>query len=146
MVRYALFGVLFGFILSRADATDYDAIANMFLLRDLHLVGVIGVAIATAGIGLALLRRAGVRSADGGPLAMEQKPRTPGNLWGGLVFGAGWAITGTCPGTALSQLGEGKLVALFTIAGMLVGTALYRSFGGRVMDALNRSGSRLRTS
>jgi hypothetical protein len=142
MVRFAFFGVLFGFVLSRVGATQYDAIAGMFLWTDLHLMGVIGVAIATAGIGIAWMRRAGVRASTGEPLALAPKPLAPGNIWGGLLFGAGWALSGACPGTALAQLGEGQLVALFTIAGMFAGTYLYQRFGARVERALPHLGLR----
>jgi len=44
---------------------------------------------------------------------------------GGLLFGMGWAVSGFCPGTAVGALGEGRWHALFVIAGMLVGAALY---------------------
>jgi uncharacterized protein len=129
MLPLFAFGLLFGFILSRVGATSYDAIANMFLLRDLQLMGVIGLAILVGGVGLWLFRHFGVRSASGGQLEMAQKPRSAGNLFGGLLFGAGWALAGACPGTALAQLGEGKIYALFTISGILAGTQLYRKLG-----------------
>jgi len=122
--RPAIFGVVFGFILSRVGASSYDAIAGMFLLQDLHLVGVIGVAIATSAVGFALMRRAGVRSRSGAPLALQTKPVQPGLVVGGLLFGVGWALTGTCPGTSLAQIGEGRLAGLFTFAGILLGAWL----------------------
>ncbi len=131
-MRFFAYGLLFGFILSRVDATNFDAIAGMFLLTDLHLMGVIGVAIVVAAPVLAGLRRAGVAGSSGCRLTLRKKPRKPGNIVGGIIFGAGWAITGTCPGTALSQIGEGKLIALFTVAGIFLGAALYRAVGGGV--------------
>jgi uncharacterized membrane protein YedE/YeeE len=126
MRGFFLFGLLFGFILSKVGATSHDAIAEMFLLQDLHLMIVIGVAILVAGVGLRLMKGCGVKSCQGAALQINAKPRTSGNLWGGLLFGAGWALAGACPGTALAQLGEGKLVALFTLLGIFIGTELYR--------------------
>lgn len=122
---FTVFGVLFGFALSRARATDYDTIAGMFRLTDLHLMGVIGSAIATAALGFWLLRHAGSRTVFGQSAELKRKPWHTGAIWGGLVFGVGWALSGACPGTSLAQVGEGKLVALFTVAGILVGTYLY---------------------
>ena len=122
--RQVAFGVLFGFILSRVGATSYDAIAGMFLLQDLHLVGVIGVAIATSALGFVLLRRAGGRARNGAPLALQKKPGQRGLVVGGLLFGVGWALAGTCPGTSLAQIGEGRLAGLFTFAGILLGAWL----------------------
>lgn len=138
MIRFFAFGTLFGFILSRVGATDFDAIANMFLLRDLHLAGVIGIAIAVAAPALYVLRKRGIAGPENCKIRLTQKPRKPGNAVGGMLFGAGWALTGTCPGTALSQLGEGKLMALFTLGGIIAGVALYRATGTRVRERLGR--------
>ncbi len=122
---FMLFGVLFGFVLSRGRLTDYDTMARMFRLAEFHVFGVIGSAILTAAIGLWLLRRAGHRTVAGQSIEMRPKPWHAGAAWGGLVLGAGWALTGACPGTSLVQVGEGKVVALFTVAGILAGTYLY---------------------
>ena len=130
--RFLVFGALFGFALSRARVTDYDTIAGMFRLTDLHVVGVIGSAIATAAVGFWLLRRSGNRTLTGRPIELGARPWRIGALWGGLTFGAGWALSGACPGTALAQVGEGKLAALFTVGGILGGTYLY----GRVRSRL----------
>ena len=123
--RFLVFGTLFGFVLSRARATDYDTIAGMFRLTDLHLMFVIGLGIGTAALGFWLLRRTGNRTLSGQPIALGEKRWHRGAIWGGLLFGAGWALSGACPGTSLAQFGEGKLVALFTIAGILAGTYAY---------------------
>ncbi len=131
---FLAFGALFGFILSRVGATDYDAIVGMFALTDLHLMGVIGSAVLVAGVGLRLLRRR--RPTLAALASMTPKPRKAGNVVGGLLFGAGWAITGTCPGTVMAQLGEGKMVALFTLTGILIGAALYQRLGHGVERAL----------
>ena len=122
---FTVFGALFGFALSRGRVSDYDTIAGMFRLTDLHLFGVIGGAIATAALGLWLLRRAGNVTITGVAVEVRPKPWQSGAVWGGLVFGAGWALTGACPGTALVQIGEGKLMAAFTVAGILAGTYVY---------------------
>lgn len=130
---FTLFGILFGFVLSRASVTDYDVIAAMFRLADFHLFGVIGSAIATAALGLWLLRRAGNTTISGAPIELRRKPWQRGAIWGGLLLGAGWALSGACPGTSLVQIGEGKMVALFTVAGILIGTYAY----GWVRSALS---------
>jgi hypothetical protein len=113
--------MIFGFVLSRVGATDYDAIHGMFMLTDLHLYGVIGTAVAVAALGFAYVRRRTLRGPGGVPLAIVAKPMKPGLIIGGLMFGAGWALTGTCPGTALAQLGEGTLAGGITILGILAG-------------------------
>lgn len=135
---FAIFGVLFGFTLSRARVTDYDTIGAMFRLADLHVMFVIGAAIATAALGLWVLRRTGNLTASGRPIEMRKKPWHQGAIWGGLVFGVGWALSGACPGTSLVQVGEGKLIALFTVAGIVLGTYGY----GWVRSNLSRPAAR----
>lgn len=88
------FGTLFGFTLSRARVTDYDTITGMFRLTDLHLFGVIGGAIVTAALGIFLLRRAGGHTLTGAPWEVRPKPWQIGAVWGGLVHGVGWGLTG----------------------------------------------------
>lgn len=131
-------GLVFGFVLQRVGATDFDAIAQMFLLEDLHLAGVIGIAMLVAGVGLGFVRRqrTGIfaRYAD----VVRAKPMKPGLVLGAALFGAGWAITGTCPGTGLAQLGEGKWMAIFTVLGMLLGAALYLRIGPQIEARLRR--------
>jgi hypothetical protein len=91
---FTLFGALFGFVLSRGRVTDYNAIAGMFRLTDLHLFGVIGTAIAVSALALWLLRRSGNRTVSGQPVEVRRKPWQTGAIWGGLVFGGGWALSG----------------------------------------------------
>jgi hypothetical protein len=136
-MRFAalLFGAGFGFVLSRARATDYDAITGMFRLRDFYLMGVMGVAIAVAALGLAVLKRRRQSALLGGPIEVQPKPTQPGLFVAGLVFGTGWAVTGACPGPVMTQLGELKLYALFTAAGIVAGTWV---FGARRARAAAR--------
>ena len=122
-VVFILCGALFGLLLSRARVTDYDLMMGMFLLDEFHVAGVMGVAIGVAGVGLWWLRRSQARTVTGQPIEVKPKPyRGAGTFVGGLVFGTGWALTGTCPGTSLAQIGEGKMYALFTVAGVFLGT------------------------
>lgn len=131
-------GVTFGYVLQRVGATDYDAIAGMFLLEDLHLAGVIGIAMVVAGLGLGWIRRARTGPLAPYAAAIQPKPMKPGLVIGAMLFGAGWAITGTCPGTGLAQLGEGKLMALFTVLGMFIGAGGYLRVGPRIEARLRR--------
>jgi uncharacterized membrane protein YedE/YeeE len=44
---------------------------------------------------------------------------------GAAIFGLGWALTGTCPGPAIIQVGEGHWMALATVAGIFLGNWAY---------------------
>lgn len=123
---FLLLGTAFGFVLSRAGATTFDLYADLFLFADLQLMWVIGVAAAVGAVGLRLLNAGKINVASTGqPVAPTPKPMHSGIVPGSLLFGAGWGLVGACPGTALAMLGEGKLAAGVTIAGIGLGTGLY---------------------
>jgi len=126
-------GTLFGFILSRAGATTYDFYAKLFLFQDLQLLWVIVTAGAVGALGVALLKATGAKALVGSSISFKGKPYKRALVPGSLLFGAGWGLAGACPGTALVMLGEGKLGALFTIVGLVLGTYLY----GRIVVPVN---------
>ena len=123
MPLYLLLGTMFGFVLSRSGAADYDYIQGMFLLERFQLYGIIGTAVALTAPGLWLIKRRG-RTALGRPIDVELKPLHRGNIVGGLLFGIGWSLAGMCPGPILVNIGEGKLYALAALAGALAGAGL----------------------
>lgn len=121
-----LFGVGFGFMLGWARLTDYDVIRNMLLLREFDVYLMMGSAVAIAAIGTRILRALGTKSLIGrAPLAWSVTRPARNHVYGSILFGLGWGIAGTCPGPIAAQLGRGQLVALFTVAGVLTGVALY---------------------
>ena len=128
---YLILGTLFGFVLSRSGAGDYDMIQGMFLFERFQLYGIIGVAILVTAPGLRLLKRRG-RSLLGRPLEFESKPRHRGNIVGGLLFGIGWSITGMCPGPILVNIGEGKLYAFAALLGALIGAGAFGTLYSRL--------------
>lgn len=125
-LRAILFGACFGFVLSRVGATDYDAIHGMFMLTDLHLAGVIGTAVALSALGFFLIRRRHARTLRGEPIVFSPKPMTPYLVPGALLFGVGWALSGTCPGTSLAQIGEGHWSGFAIFFGIVAGGCLAR--------------------
>jgi uncharacterized membrane protein YedE/YeeE len=124
---YLLLGTIFGFILSRSGAADYDFIQGMFLFTELQLYGIIGVAVLVTAPGIWLIKRRG-RTIFGRPIEIELKALHRGNVVGGALFGVGWSLAGMCPGPMLVNIGEGKVYALAAFAGALVGAGLLGSF------------------
>ena len=125
-LQYMIFGTIFGFVLSRVGASDYDLIFKMFTAEDLKLAYVIITAILTAVVSMRVLARLGMKGRGGAPINVSKKPlQMKKNIIGGTIFGLGWAISGACPGTVLAQVGEGKLLGLVTMFGMILGTFLY---------------------
>ena len=119
-------GMGFGFVLGWARLTDYDVIHDMLLLRRFDVFMMIGTAVATAAIFARLLRAANARSLVGGELITWTSISPMRNhVTGSVLFGLGWALSGTCPGPVAAQLGRGQLAGLFTFAGILAGVALF---------------------
>lgn len=127
-MRYSflLLGTVFGFLLSRAGATTFDFYAELFLFTNLQLLWVIATAGLVGIVGVALFKRAKLRAiADHEPLSFQGKPMRKTLVLGALLFGIGWGVSGACPGTAPAMLGEGKMLAGFTLVGILFGTYVY---------------------
>lgn len=121
-----LMGALFAFLMSRAGATTYDYHAKMFLFIDLQLMQVIGTAVVVASIGVFLLKRYHVKSiTTGEEVDFVKKPYTRGLVTGAFLFGIGWAMTASCPGTVPAMIGEGKIGAIFVLLGLLLGTLAF---------------------
>jgi uncharacterized protein len=112
-------GVIFGFLLQKARVIRYDKQLGALLLQDMTIVKFMFTTILVAMVGVYLLK-------DLGLVKLAIKPTILGaNIIGGLVFGAGWALIGYCPGTSLGALGEGRWDAVWGILGMLTGAALF---------------------
>jgi uncharacterized membrane protein YedE/YeeE len=121
-------GALFGAALTSTGAADFDAMMRMFLFEEAHLFLLAGVTTVVAAGGLALLLRSSLAE---GVRALPRRVHR-GSVIGGVLFGVGWGLSGSCPGTALSQIGSGHTVALLTATGVLLGNGLFeRSLAGR---------------
>jgi hypothetical protein len=134
-----LVGIAFGFVLGWARLTDYDMIRDMLLLRHADVFLVMMSAMLTAAIGVRLLRALNVRSVLGhAPMTWTTQAPRPQHVIGGVVFGIGWSLAGTCPGPVAAQLGRGQIAALFTIAGLLVGILVHDVVRSRHGSAASR--------
>jgi len=128
---YVALGTVFGFVLSRSGAADYDYIQGMFLFERFQLYGIIATAVVLTAPGLWLIKRAG-RTAGGVPIRIDLKPLNRGTFVGGLLFGIGWSIAGMCPGPIFVNIGEGKVYALAALAGGLTGVLLFGAIYTRI--------------
>jgi YeeE/YedE family (DUF395). len=111
--------ILFGILLQKARVLRYDKQFGALRLKDMTIVKYMLSAILVAMIGIYLLN-------DLGMIALKIKGTSLGaQILGGLIFGAGWALLGYCPGTSWGALGEGRYDALWGIFGGWAGAALY---------------------
>lgn len=129
--KYLLVGAIFGFALSRVGASDYNLIFLMFAGKDFTIAYVILSAIVIAAIGMRLLAMNGYKGYKGLEIQVKKKPLNKNTIFGGMIFGIGWGISGSCPGTVLAQVGEGKIFGLVTMLGMILGTYAYAYFNSK---------------
>ena len=127
LLVYLVLGVLFGIVLTKSEVISWFRIQEMFRFQSFHMYGIIGSAVAVAALSLALIRRLGVRSLTGEPIALPPKAMGRGyRYWiGGTLFGLGWALTGACPGPLFALLGSGVGVLAVAITSAIAGTWLY---------------------
>jgi uncharacterized membrane protein YedE/YeeE len=111
------FGVLLGFSLSRIGFSSYDELHKMFVFADWRMFFTFaGALVLTTLMFQVVLRRR----------FQVSRPIHKGTIVGGMLFGLGWALAGGCPSIPLVQLGEGKVLALFTVTGIVAGVVVFR--------------------
>ena len=132
-IFFLVAGVAFGYVLIVSGVSNYDVIREMFLLTSFHLYGVLMVAVGIAFVVMQVLHRLKVKSLlTGQPIDMTRERPGREHVIGGLIAGAGWSLTGACPGPALAQIGFGTLAGLFTVIGIFLGVYLF----GRLRSAV----------
>ena len=122
----AFVGVVFGVTLSWTGMTSPEVIRSALLFEKAYLFLFFGAAVATAFVGLRVLRAVRERAViTGDRVAWFTEPPQRRHLAGSVIFGTGWAICDACPGPIFTQLGQGVAWSLFTIAGVAIGVRLH---------------------
>ncbi len=114
-------GIAFGAALERAGLGNARKLTGQFFLTDLTVFKVMFTAIVTAMLGLFWLSRLGWIDLD--TLAIPETYLRP-QITGGLVFGAGFALAGLCPGTSCVAAASGRGDGVAVIAGLFSGVLL----------------------
>ncbi|WP_199269711.1 DUF6691 family protein [Mucilaginibacter lacusdianchii] len=124
-IKFLIIGMLFGIILVKSEVISWFRIQEMFRLQSFHMYGVIGSAILVGMISILLIKRFQIGTIHRESIVIPDKKFHWGNVYGGLIFGLGWAITGACPGPLFAQIGGGTLVTLVTLFSAIAGTWIY---------------------
>ena len=131
-IKFAVAGILFGIILVKSEAISWFRIQEMFRLQSFHMYGLIGSAVAVGMLGVWLIKTFKIRTIDGETIRFETKKFNKGQIYGGLLFGFGWALTGACPGPLFAQIGSGATVIIVTLFSAIVGTWVYGFYRERL--------------
>ncbi len=131
-LKYLAVGIAFGIIFVKAEVISWYRIQEMFRLQSFHMYGVIGSAVLVGVISVWLIKKFNIKTIYGEEIILHPKVFNKGQIYGGLLFGLGWAITGACPGPLFAQIGTGATVIAVTLLSAVAGTWVY----GRFRDQL----------
>ncbi len=127
-IKFLFVGILFGIILSKAEVISWYRIYEMFKFQSFHMYGVIGSAVALGVIVMLLFKKGIIKTYLGDDIKVDPKRKGfKGNLFGGIIFGLGWALAGACPGPMFILLGRGAVAIIIVIIGALLGAFLYHA-------------------
>lgn len=127
-IKYLVTGMLFGIVLVKAEIISWFRIQEMFRLQSFHMYGIIGSAILVGMLSIWLIKKFKIKTIYGETIELHKKEFNKGQIYGGLVFGLGWAITGACPGPLFAQMGTGATVIVITFLSAIAGTWVYGFF------------------
>lgn len=127
-LKYLAVGIVFGIVFVKAEIISWFRIQEMFRLQSFHMYGVIGTAVVVGIISVWLIKKLKLKTINGEPVTFTPKKFSKGQVWGGLLFGLGWAITGACPGPLFAQIGTGALVVIVVVLSAIAGTWTYGYF------------------
>jgi uncharacterized membrane protein YedE/YeeE len=86
---------------------------------------VIGSAVIVAAISVAIIKYFNIKTIYGENIRFHPKKFNKGQVFGGLLFGLGWGVTGACPGPLFAQIGSGTIVVSVTLLSAILGTWTY---------------------
>ncbi len=130
----AIFGLMFGFLLQKGGVGKFNILIGQLLLQDFTVIKIMLTAIIVGMVGVFTLHHFA-------KVNLHIKPTKIGpNVIGGLMFGAGFALIGYCPGTAAAALGQGSWDALFGMAGLVAGSWVFAEASGALKESVQKWG------
>jgi hypothetical protein len=125
-------GLLFGFGLAYSHMARPEVVLDFLQFEDFGLLFVMGGAATVTAVTFAVATRLlGAAPLTGRPYTRRLKSFDRNVVVGGAIFGAGWGLSGICPGAAYASVGVGNYPALLAVAGMFLGAyaqGLWRSY------------------
>lgn len=126
--KYLIVGILFGIVFVKAEIISWFRIQEMFKMQSFHMYGIIGSAVFVGMVSIAIIKKFNIKTIYGEKVEFHPKTFNKGQIYGGFIFGLGWAITGACPGPLFAQIGTGASVIIITLLSAVGGTWVYGYF------------------
>ncbi len=132
---YALLGIGLGIVFTRGEVVSWFRIQEMFRFQSIHMYGIIGLAVATGALGIALIKRFQLQAMSGRPIDLPTDTfvRPGWQFWlGGTTFGLGWGLLGACPGPIYVLFGNGVTVMAIAFLSAVAGAWCYGALRHRL--------------
>ena len=130
---YLCIGILFGITMFKSEAASWFRIYEMFKFESFHMYGIIGSALVLGIITIQSIKRFKIKSFYGEKINFSSKAKSFRRyLFGGIIFGLGWALAGACPGPMFTLVGAGYISIFIVIIASLLGTFLYGLLKGKL--------------
>lgn len=126
VIIYLAIGILFGITMFKSEAASWFRIYEMFQFKSFHMYGIIGSALVLGVIIIRIIKRFKLKSIYGERILFPSKEKSFSRyMFGGVLFGLGWALAGACPGPMFTLAGAGYLPILVVIVAAILGTFVY---------------------
>ncbi len=125
-IGFLVIGIFFGIVMFKSEAASWFRIYEMFKFQSFHMYGIIGSALFLGVIGVQVIKKKNLKSFFGQPINFVPKDKSFSRyMFGGIIFGLGWALAGACPGPIYVLAGAGYWTILVVFAGAMLGTFIY---------------------
>lgn len=125
-LAYISIGILFGIVLFKSEAASWFRIFEMFNFHSFHMYGIIGSALMVGILQNRLIQKFSIKSFFSEEIKFTSKESGYKRyLFGGIIFGLGWALAGACPGPMFVLVGAGFWPILIVLGSAVLGTFVY---------------------
>jgi len=126
VIGYLVTGIFFGIVMFKSEAASWFRIYEMFQFQAFHMYGIIGSALVIGVIGIQLIKRNNAKDFNGEEIQFAPKEKSFSRyMYGGIIFGLGWALAGACPGPIYTLIGAGYLPVIVVFLAAILGTFVY---------------------
>ena len=123
---FLIIGIFFGIVMFKSEASSWFRIYEMFQFKSFHMYGIIGSALVLGIILVQVIKHYELKHMGGSIIEFVPKEKSFSRyMFGGIIFGLGWALAGACPGPMFTLLGAGFMHVTIVIAGAVAGTWVY---------------------
>jgi len=126
VIGYLVTGILFGIVMFKSEAASWFRIYEMIQFQYYQMYGIIGSALILGVLGIQLIKKKNLKDFNGEPIQFHPKEKSFSRyMYGGIIFGLGWALAGACPGPIYTLIGAGYVAVIVVFLAAILGTFVY---------------------